>query len=152
MRLTENPDVVTWPETVYCYVEKVGPFQNGARAAWEELQRALPKLADQAKLTHRFFARYDPEASIYRAGVSLSAPLSQPPLPLRCETYPGGRFARFVLEGSYANLGAASGRVFERVRELRLERRSDFCIESYVNDPKVTPEDKLITEILIPVA
>jgi effector-binding domain-containing protein len=29
--------------------------------------------------------------------------------------------------------------------------RPAFAIENYPNDPKVTPEEKLITEILIPV-
>jgi effector-binding domain-containing protein len=29
--------------------------------------------------------------------------------------------------------------------------RDDFAIENYMNDPRVTPEDQLITHILIPV-
>ena len=101
MNLTETPDNVTWPDTVYCFVEKIGPFQETAMAV--------------------------------------------------CETFKGGKYARFVLTGSYSNLGAASGRVFERVKELDLKRRDDFCIESYVNDPKTTPESELVTEILIPI-
>jgi len=28
--------------------------------------------------------------------------------------------------------------------------RDDFCIEHYVTDPRVTPEDQLVTHILIP--
>jgi effector-binding domain-containing protein len=30
--------------------------------------------------------------------------------------------------------------------------RGDFCIENYVNDPRTTPEEKLLTQILIPMA
>jgi len=56
-----------------------------------------------------------------------------------------------VLTGSYANLGAATSRVVERIGELRLERRDDFWIENYLNDPKTTPEDELVTEILVPI-
>jgi len=151
MNLTETPDSVTWPDTIYCFVEKIGPFQDTARAAWEELMQAVPTFPDKSKLTHRFFARYKVERSIYRAGVALTAPLAKLPPGLRCETFKGGKYARFVLTGSYSNLGAASGRVFERVKELALKRRDDFCVESYVNDPKTTPESELVTEILIPV-
>ena len=151
MNLTETPDFVTWPQTVDGYVEKVGPFQQTAMAAWQELQQAVPKIADQKKITHRYFARYKPEASVYRAAVGLSEPISQLPPPLKCETFGGGRFARFILVGPYANLGPATGRVFELVEKLGLKRRDDFCIENSVNDPKVTPESELRTEILIPV-
>ena len=58
MNLTETPDSVTWPDTVYCFVEKIGPFQETAMAAWQELMKAVPVLPDQSKLTHRYFARY----------------------------------------------------------------------------------------------
>ena len=40
---------------------------------------------------------------------------------------------------------------FQNRPELALKRRDDFCVESYVNDPKTTPESELVTEILIPV-
>ncbi len=151
MNLTETPDSVTWPDTIYCFVEKIGPFQETARTAWEGLMQVVPMLSEQGKLTHRFFARYQVEKSLYQAGVALTASLAQVPPGARCETFKGGKYARFVLTGSYSNLGAASGRVFERMEELMLERRDDLCIESYINDPKTTPEAELVTEILIPV-
>ena len=58
---------------------------------------------------------------------------------------------KFVLTGSYSNLPQASGRVFEIVAEKKIQLRDDFCIENYTNDPRTTPEDKLVTEILLPV-
>ncbi len=30
--------------------------------------------------------------------------------------------------------------------------RDGWCIENYMNDPRITPEKKLITQILIPLA
>jgi len=36
------------------------------------------------------------------------------------------------------------------VTEQKIQVRDDFNIENYVNDPKTTPEDQLITEILVP--
>ena len=37
LKLTEEPEVVTWPETRYVFVEKVGPFQSTAPQAWQEV-------------------------------------------------------------------------------------------------------------------
>jgi effector-binding domain-containing protein len=54
------------------------------------------------------------------------------------------------LTGPYADLPQASGRVFEIVSEKQIQLRDDFCIENYKNDPRTTPEEQLITEILIP--
>lgn len=72
------------------------------------------------------------------------------PLGFKYEKIAGGKYARFVLTGSYANLPEACGKVFSIVEKTKLPQRADYYIENYVNDPKTTPEDKLITEILIP--
>jgi hypothetical protein len=34
--LTETPELVTWPETHYVFVERVGPFMENAGAAWQQ--------------------------------------------------------------------------------------------------------------------
>jgi effector-binding domain-containing protein len=55
-----------------------------------------------------------------------------------------------------ANIGAAalpipsSASVFEIVSEKKIPLRDDYCIEHYANDPRTTPEEQLVTEILIP--
>jgi effector-binding domain-containing protein len=36
--------------------------------------------------------------------------------------------------------------------ETNIALRDDFAIEHYVNDPRITPEDELVTEILVPTA
>jgi effector-binding domain-containing protein len=40
--------------------------------------------------------------------------------------------------------------VFEIVAEKKIQMRDDYCIENYTNDPRTTPEEQLVTEILIP--
>ncbi len=87
---------------------------------------------------------------LYRAGVSLAAEPKNLPEKLTYEKFRGGKYSKFVLTGSYANLPEASGRVFEMVSEKKIQMREDFCIENYANDPRTTPEDQLVTEILIP--
>jgi effector-binding domain-containing protein len=47
-------------------------------------------------------------------------------------------------------LPEASRRVFEIVSEKKIQLRDDYCIENYANDPRTTPPEQLITEILIP--
>jgi effector-binding domain-containing protein len=66
--------------------------------------------------------------------------------------FEGGQYSKFVLTGPYSNLGPATGRVFEIVSKNNIMLRMDFCIEHYVYDPQTTPEDKLVTEILVPTA
>jgi len=47
----EEPEVVTWPETHYVFVEKVGPFQNTAPQAWQEVPTAIPRISEHNKIT-----------------------------------------------------------------------------------------------------
>lgn len=67
------------------------------------------------------------------------------------EQFAGGKYRKFVLRGPYSRLGAATGQAAQTVRELCLPLRNDFNIENYVNDPRTTSEDDLISEILFPI-
>jgi effector-binding domain-containing protein len=149
MKLTEVPDMVTWPETLYVFIEKSGPFQNTAAPAWQELQKLVPGILEHNKITG-YMSLYKVGPKIYRAGVSLAAEATKLPENLKREQFRGGKYGRFVLTGSYANLPEASGRVFDIISERKITLRDDYCIENYVNDPRTTPEQQLITEILIP--
>ncbi len=151
MNLTTTPETVQWPETHYVFVERVGPFQVNAPQAWQTLHQLLPAISEHNQITG-FFALYKMESQVYRAGVSVAAKPEHIPADVVYEKLPGGKYARFVLKGSYSNLGAATGRAFEIVRASKLALRDDYNIENYVNDPRTTPEDELITEIMFPEA
>jgi len=90
--------------------------------------------------------------NVYRAGFALAAPPVKLPPDLTYEKFAGGTYSKFVLTGPFTQLGQATGRAWEIVSKSDTMVRPDFAIEHYVNDPDVTPEDKLITEILIPTA
>jgi DNA gyrase inhibitor GyrI len=151
MNLTEVPDVVHWPATHYVFLERVGPFMKTAREAWQDLHALKYLIAETSQITGAM-ALYRMSPDIYRAGFILAgAPPALPP-ELAYEKFPGGKFSRFVLTGSYANLPQASGRVWEIVSRTGIETRADFAIENYANDPSSTPEAELITEILVPTA
>lgn len=149
MNLTESPELITWPETYYVFVEKTGPFALTAPQAWEEAHRLLPELTLRNKVTG-FMSLYKLWSKTYRAGFVLEAPPSELPKGLKYELFEGGHYLKFTLTGPYAQLPHASRRVFELVEEEEMETREDWYIENYVNDPKTTPEDKLVTEILVP--
>jgi DNA gyrase inhibitor GyrI len=88
---------------------------------------------------------------VYRAGVAVAEAPSNLPAGLQYEKLSGGKYSRFTLTGSYAQLPQACGRIFTLASEGRLPLRDDFNIENYVNDPRTTPEEQLITEIMLPV-
>jgi effector-binding domain-containing protein len=151
MRLTEDPEIVQWPETHYVFLEKIGPFMTTAGQAWQSAHQQAPAIAENNKITG-YMSLYKRGPKVYRAGFSLAAPPKKLPEGFEYVKFSGGKFSRFDLTGPYTDLPAASGRVFEIVAEKEIEMRDDFCIEHYVTDPRVTPEDQTVTHILIPTA
>jgi DNA gyrase inhibitor GyrI len=151
LQLTEKPEIVTWPETHYVYLEKIGPFQDTAPQAWNELHKLVPAIAEHNKITG-YTSLYKVGPKIYRAGFSIAAEPQNLPAGLQYTKFQGGKYSRFVLTGPYSNLPEASGRVFQMVSDQKIQTRDDFNIENYVNDPRTTPEAQLITQILIPTA
>jgi DNA gyrase inhibitor GyrI len=151
MNLTDKPEIVNWPETHYVFVERTGPFMNTAPQAWQSAHGFVPELSRNNKITG-YMSLYKVGPQVYRAGFVVTAPPVDIPDGLNYEKFAGGKYSRFVLTGSYSQLPQASGRVFAMVAEEKIQVRDDFNIENYVNDPRVTPEEQLITEILIPTA
>jgi effector-binding domain-containing protein len=149
MNLSQEPEIVTWPKTHYVFLEKIGPFQNTAPQAWQSLHQLISGISEHNKIMG-YLSLYKAQPKIYRAGVSFAAGPVKLPAGLRYSKFEGGKYSRFVLTGPYSNLPQASGRVFEIVAERKIKLRDDYCIEHYANDPRTTPEEQLVTEILIP--
>jgi DNA gyrase inhibitor GyrI len=149
IKLNLEPEIVDWPETHYVFLERVGPFMENAPQAWQSLHPLVSAISAHNKITG-YLSLYKVGPQIYRAGVSLAAAPTQLPENLKYEKFHGGKYSRFVLTGPYSNLPEASGRVFQAAQEKKLQVRDDFHIENYANDPRTTPEDQLITEILVP--
>ena len=151
MKLTEDPEVIDWSETHYVFIERIGPFMTTAPEAWNTAHTLVPALSEHNQIT-RFMSLYKIGPKIYRAGFSLAGPPRELPAVLSYEKFNGGKFNRFVLTGPYSELGAATSRVFELVSQKGIQLRDDFCIEHYVTDPRVTPQEESVTEILAPTA
>jgi effector-binding domain-containing protein len=150
MNLTSDPQVVNFPATHYVFVEKTGPFMNTAPAAWQTTHTFVPELSKKNQITG-YMSLYRMGPDVYRAGFALAGPPVDLPAGLAYEQFNGGNYVRFILTGPYSDLPAASGAVWNTVAERKTAVRDDFAIENYMNDPRVTPEDQLITHILIPV-
>ncbi|HEX4168928.1 MAG TPA: GyrI-like domain-containing protein [Bryobacteraceae bacterium] len=149
MNLTLEPETVSWPEADYVFLERVGPFSSTASQAWQDLHRLEPAISKHNQITGAM-ALYKIGPQIYRAGFLLAAPPQELPPDLQHTRFAGGQYTRFVMTGAYSNLPEASGRVWSIVAERRIPVRDDFAIENYVNNPKTTAEEQLITEILVP--
>lgn len=152
MKLTKIPKRVVWPESHYVFIEKVGPFQKTAPQAWNNLHKFVPKILEHNKVTgFTSLYKFKPKMT-YRAGVTVAAKPKSLPKGFKYEKFKGGKYARFVLTGPYSDLPEACGVIFnEIVPQKKIKMRAAWCIENYVNDPRITPEGKLVTQILIPV-
>jgi effector-binding domain-containing protein len=151
MKLTEQIEYVHWPETHYVFVEKTGSIPKNAPLTWQEFIQVVPQLKASAAVTG-FLSLYNMNEQVYRAGASVADRPVNIPGNLRYQHFRGGKYARFVLTGPYCDLPAANTRVCQIVSEKKLKLRDDYNIEHYLNDPQNTPEEKLVTEILFPVA
>ncbi len=64
----------------------------------------------------------------------------------------GGKYAVFLYQGSYENLGAVYDHIFgEWLPASGLTLRNSPCMEKYINNPETTAPEKLKTEIYVAV-
>ncbi len=67
------------------------------------------------------------------------------------KTLPGGKMATLIYTGPYHEISGAYTKAIEYVGTHGLKMNGS-CREMYLNDPQTVPENKLMTEIQIPVA
>jgi len=158
MNLTENFEIVTRPITHYVFLEKHGPFAEVAPPTWDEMFPMIASQVDQKRITEFLGlsgidrTKLGEDAMIYQAGVAVGEPPSSPLKGLQYRKIEGGKYARFLLIGPYSHIAPAFDQIFKKLAEKNVELREEYYIENYLNDPKVTPEDQLQTELLIPAA
>ena len=149
LQLALSTDTIVWPETHYVFIERIGPPPVIAAQTWADLHQLVPAMARHNTI-RGFLSLYKMKQQVYRAGISLSAAPSGLPAGLGYEIFRGGKYHRFIYTGPYSRLGEATTRAVQMVRERNLSLRDDYSIEHYVTDPKSTPEDQIVTEILFP--
>ena len=156
VNLTPEFETVTRPVTHYVFLEKRGPFAEVAPPLWNDFMAYLQRI-DQ-KQVREFLgvsgvdkSRPGEDAMIYQAGVALAERPGDLPTGLELRSIKTGKYVRFLLTGPYTQIWPAFDRIFRMLAEEKVELRPEFCIENYLNDPAVTPEVELKTELLIPI-
>ncbi|WP_068703918.1 AraC family transcriptional regulator [Paludibacter jiangxiensis] len=77
---------------------------------------------------------------------------AQPEGEIGVKTMPGGKYAVFLYQGSYDNLGSVYDTIFGYwLPESGAQLRNVACFEKYLNNPDKTEPAKLKTEIYVPV-
>jgi AraC family transcriptional regulator len=156
MNFTPNFEIITRPTTHYVFLERRGPFSEVAPPTWSEFFPLLNgQIDDRAIVEHLGLSGMDhkakgEDAMIYEAGVALQTAPAKQLKGLQYRRIDGGKYARFMLTGPYAQIWAAFDQIFKTLAEKKMQMRPEFCIENYLNDPKETPEGELKTELLIP--
>jgi AraC family transcriptional regulator len=156
VNLTPEFESVTRPLTHYVFLEKRGPFAEVAPPLWNELMPFLQGMDPQSIREFLGISGIDKtrsgeDAMIYQAGVALAREPANLPPALQSRTIKSGPYARFLLTGPYSQIWMAFDRIFKTLAEKKVELRPEFCIENYLNDPRTTPEDQLLTELLVPI-
>ena len=92
------------------------------------------------------------EASLQCSEICLS--IHKPAHPegeVSCKTLAGGKYAVFFYQGSYTHLSAVYDAAMRWVIDSEYEIREEPTFEKYLNDSRRTPEEKLKTEVYIPI-
>jgi DNA gyrase inhibitor GyrI len=151
------PQIVTRPPVAFFYFEAHGPFLETAPGAWQEFwTRAGSVLDGSAILSMMSLSRTDMTKQgdarwVYLAGVALRSAPQALPAGIRSGRWEGGKYACYVLRGSYGQLPSAFPAAYDDLAARGLATREDFVVENYLNTPADTAEADLLTEILIPI-
>lgn len=157
LNLSEKPEIVLRKKTnVFTYTEEGGPFPEIAPVAWQKfLQIMIPANQDVSQsefLGVSYIESVKQMAKhVYKVALSHPANKEMSFKNLNKETLPEGKYLKFTLTGSYQGVWPAFDRIFKYISENGLELAEGPCLENYINDPNVTPEKDLLTELLVPI-
>ena len=150
VNMTTAPEFVKRPAMHYVFIERTGNIPTIAAGTWHDAEKFAPKVAAAGQIAGAC-ALYKCGPDIYRAGYVLAARPASVPEGLSYEEIPGGKYVRFVLTGPYSQLPEATSKAFGIASEKGIVLGDGFNIENYVTDPRTTPQEQSVTEILFPV-
>lgn len=157
MNLTTKPEFINRPNTHFVFVQKQGPCAEVAIPAWIEMFPLIEgKFAKTDIKEFLGMSKMDPkgrdDSSIsYGAGIALVSEPKSIPKGLLYKKISAGKYARFLLTGPYPEVWPAFEKIFRILGDSKIKLRTGECFENYLNDPNITPEKDLLTELLVPV-
>ncbi|WP_432737516.1 AraC family transcriptional regulator [Maridesulfovibrio sp. FT414] len=150
-------DVKIWtldPEKM-AYVEHVGPYTEVGKA-WEKLcDWAGPKGLFNEK-TKFYGVYYDDPGQVAPEDLRSEACITvekeeDAPSDVKFRDFPGGRYAVTVHLGPYENLMESWTKFYmEWLPQSGMEHADSPCFEQYMNCPKSTKPEHLVTILLMP--
>lgn len=147
-----KPEIITRNETtIYSYAASDTSFKEAAQIAWNEFLQIIPTVKED--LTQSEFlgvGEMNSNNCSYKAAISIPTNPQAKIDKLTKEVIPASKYAKFLLKGSYEGVWFAFDKAFKFINESEYEIGSAPSLENYLNDPSVTPESELLTEILIP--
>lgn len=158
LNLTTVPTMITSEPAHLLYLEKRGKFMEQAPKAWQEFWGIAGGKLDMTQMESMTGLSWvDPsktgdDAMVYQAGVMLKSKPATVLPGLAYREVAAGKYAEFILTGSYQQLAQAYPAAFAILESSKQAVRNDFCIEKYLNNPMIAAEADLKTAILIPVA
>ena len=149
MNLTEDVAVSSGPRRIMFLWRRLDRLCRLRRRHGERPTRICSAISAKNEITE-YMSLYKTGPKVYRAGFAIAAPPVDLPDGVAYEKFAGGEYVRFVLTGPYTDLPQASGKAWDAVAAKKIALRDDFAIENYTKDPRTTPADQLVTEILFP--
>ena len=149
--LSTEPELVTRAAFHYLFIERTGHIPSIAQGTWQAVEKFAGQIAPSSQIVGAC-ALYKCGPDVYRAGYVVSDRPAIIPDGLAYDAIPAGKYSRFVLHGPYSQLPEATSRAFQLAAEKQLRLSDGFNIENYVTDPRTTPQEESVTEILFPIS
>ncbi|MDO9183169.1 MAG: GyrI-like domain-containing protein, partial [Bacteriovorax sp.] len=93
----------------------------------------------------------DESKMYYMAGVAVSKVPQKIPKGLELKKIPCGTYAKFILIGPTHLVWNAFDTIFKILADGKIKLRAGACIENYLSNPELVPENELVTELLVPI-
>lgn len=147
---------ITLPEKTIVYLQGTGTWD----AAYETLVEAFKTVheyIDKRGLKPdgdalMIYTGADDTGFDFRAAIPVMGPFENPPQgDIAVGTSPSGKAYKFIHRGAYDGME----NLYEAITNFFDEKNiqpGDLFIERYVTDPRTTPEDELVIEVIFPVA
>lgn len=146
---------ITLPEKTMVYLSGTGTWDQ----AYETLVEALRTVYDYIEKrglkpdgdSMMIYTGADDTGFEYKAAVPVIGPFDNPPKgDLAVGQAPTGKAYKFVHRGAYDGMENLYEAITNFLDEKNIQP-GDFFIERYVTDPRNTPEDDLVIEVIFPV-
>jgi effector-binding domain-containing protein len=86
----------------------------------------------------------------FRTAVPVAAPPANLPEGFAAAKSPSGKAMKYVHRGTYDTLDDTYERITNQLDDKGLEAQ-DVFVETYLTDPRTTPDDKLVIEVYVPI-